>query len=169
MEYPQIVRDVVDFTSDTEVCNIGYHEGNNSSQLSGGFNGSGNYTEYGRWYGMQDMWCQMFVSWCANVAGISTNIVPKSASTSAALNTFIKSNRAYTRAQVAAGKYIPQPGDIIYFKSGRNGAITNHVGIVKNYSNKKVYTIEGNSSNKVVEKSYSISDTYIVYICRPNY
>ena len=27
MEYPQIVRDVVDFTSDTEVCNIGYHEG----------------------------------------------------------------------------------------------------------------------------------------------
>ena len=27
MEYPQIVRDVVDFTSDTEVCNIGYAEG----------------------------------------------------------------------------------------------------------------------------------------------
>ena len=27
MEYPKIVRDAVDFTSDTEVCNIGYHEG----------------------------------------------------------------------------------------------------------------------------------------------
>lgn len=27
MNYPKIVRDVVDFTSDTEVCNIGYHEG----------------------------------------------------------------------------------------------------------------------------------------------
>lgn len=27
MDYPKIVRDVVDFTSDTEVCNIGYNEG----------------------------------------------------------------------------------------------------------------------------------------------
>lgn len=27
MEYPSIVRDTIDFTSDTEVCNIGYNEG----------------------------------------------------------------------------------------------------------------------------------------------
>ena len=27
MDYPKIVRDNVDFTSDTEVCNIGYKEG----------------------------------------------------------------------------------------------------------------------------------------------
>ena len=27
MEYPSIVRDMIDFTSDTEVCNIGYNEG----------------------------------------------------------------------------------------------------------------------------------------------
>ena len=27
MDYPQIVRDTIDFTSDTEVCNIGYAEG----------------------------------------------------------------------------------------------------------------------------------------------
>lgn len=27
MDYPQIVRDTLDFTSDTEVCNIGYNEG----------------------------------------------------------------------------------------------------------------------------------------------
>lgn len=26
-EYPSIVRDTIDFTSDTEVCNIGYYEG----------------------------------------------------------------------------------------------------------------------------------------------
>lgn len=26
MEYPKIVRDTIDFTSDTEVCNIGYKE-----------------------------------------------------------------------------------------------------------------------------------------------
>lgn len=27
MEYPSIVRDTIDFNSDTEVCNIGYNEG----------------------------------------------------------------------------------------------------------------------------------------------
>lgn len=27
MDYPQIIRDTLDFTSDTEVCNIGYNEG----------------------------------------------------------------------------------------------------------------------------------------------
>ena len=27
MEYPQIVRDVIDFENDTEICNIGYNEG----------------------------------------------------------------------------------------------------------------------------------------------
>lgn len=27
MNYPSIVRDTIDFTSDTEVCNIGYTEG----------------------------------------------------------------------------------------------------------------------------------------------
>lgn len=27
MKYPQIIRDMIDFTSDTEVCNIGYNEG----------------------------------------------------------------------------------------------------------------------------------------------
>ncbi|MCX4364763.1 MAG: hypothetical protein OSJ70_03220 [Bacilli bacterium] len=26
-EYPSILRDTIDFTSDTEVCNIGYYEG----------------------------------------------------------------------------------------------------------------------------------------------
>lgn len=34
---------------------IGYQEGSGSSQLSGTVRGNANYTEYGRWYGMQDM------------------------------------------------------------------------------------------------------------------
>ncbi len=51
----------------TDIVNIaksqvGYQEGANSSQLSGTVRGNGNCTEYGRWYGLQDMWCAMFVS-----------------------------------------------------------------------------------------------------------
>ncbi|MBD5136181.1 MAG: CHAP domain-containing protein [Lachnospiraceae bacterium] len=158
----------------TDIVNIaksqvGYKEGNNSSQLSGTVKGKNDYTEYGRWYGMQDMWCAMFVSWCANVAGVKNSVIPKHAKTTTGLQTFKNWGRAYSRSDVAAGKYKPMAGDIIYFKTSRNNAITNHVGIVTKYSGSTIYTIEGNSSDKVSEKSYSIGDTKIVYICSPNY
>ena len=104
---------------------IGYQEGSSSSQLSGTAYGSKNYTEYGRWYGMQDMWCAMFVSWCANVAGVSKSIVPSHAYTPYGLQWFKDRGRAYSRATVAKGGYTPKPGDIIYFKSSRNSNTTN--------------------------------------------
>ncbi len=156
---------------------VGYQEGGSSSQLSGTVKGSGNYTEYGRWYGMQDMWCAMFVSWCAHVAGVPTSIVTSHSYTPTGLNWFINKGQAYSRSKVANGSYTPQPGDIIYFKSDRNENITNHVGIVTGYSNGTVYTIEGNTSSATIstnggavcEKSYAISNTYIVYICSPSY
>ncbi len=156
---------------------VGYQEGGSSSQLSGTVRGNGNYTEYGRWYGLQDMWCAMFVSWCANVAGVSTSVVPSHSYTPTGLNWFKNKGQAYSRATIAAGGYTPQPGDIIYFKSSRNQNITNHVGIVTKYSNGTIYTVEGNTSSATIstnggavcEKSYSISNTYIVYVCSPKY
>ena len=156
---------------------VGYQEGSSSSQLAGTTYGGRNYTEYGRWYGMQDMWCAMFVSWCANVAGISTSIIPSHSYTPTGLNWFRNKGLAYSRATVASGGYTPQKGDIIYFKSARNSNITNHIGIVTSYSGKTVYTIEGNTSSATIStnggavaaKSYSISNTYIVYICKPSY
>lgn len=148
---------------------IGYAEGNKSDQLSGTVKGSGDFTEYGKWYGVQDMWCSMFVSWCANQARVPTSVVPSNSYTVTALTDFINWGRAYTRTQVADGQYTPQPGDIIYFKGDRNNRITNHVGIVTGYANGTVYTIEGNYNRSVSEASYSIANTYIVYICCPNY
>lgn len=156
---------------------IGYQEGGSSSKLSGTVRGNANCTEYGRWYGMQDMWCAMFVSWCAAVAGIPSSVVPKHAYTPTGLAQFRNQGRAWSRAQVAAGKYRPQAGDIIYFKSSRNQNTTNHIGIVTGYSNGTVYTVEGNTSSATVStnggavaaKSYSINNTYIVYICQPKY
>ena len=121
---------------------VGYQEGSSSSQLSGTVYGGKNYTEYGRWYGIQDMWCAMFVSWCAARAGVSISIVPKHAYTPSGLQWFKDRGKAYSRATVAAGKYTPKAGNIIYFKSSRNKNATNHIGIVTSYSNGKVYTIE---------------------------
>ncbi len=156
---------------------VGYQEGSSSSQLSGTVRGNNNYTEYGRWYGLQDMWCAMFVSWCAHVAGVSTSIVPSHSYTPSGLSWFQNKGQAYSRATVAAGSYTPIAGDIIYFKSSRNSNPTNHIGIVTSYSNGTVYTVEGNTSSATIStnggavaaKSYSISNTYIVYICKPAY
>lgn len=156
---------------------IGYQEGDSASQLSGEVSGSSNYTEYGRWYGLQDMWCAMFVSWCAYNAGVPTTVVPKHSFTVSGLNQFISWGRAYTRAEVAAGAYTPQAGDIIYFKSARNTNKTNHVGIVTGFSGDTIYTVEGNTSSAeistnggaVCAKSYSTSNTFVVYVCCPDY
>lgn len=162
---------------------IGYHEGKKTDDLSGKSNGEKNYTEYGFWYGNNgDSWCAMFVSWCANLAGVSTNGIPKTDSTVIGLSKFKKWERAHSRVEVAKGKYKPKAGDIIYFKGSRNNNETNHVGIVTKYSNGIVYTIEGNTSKKkggadlfVAKKSHQISNTdtnkdiVIVYICSPDY
>ncbi len=48
---------------------IGYQEGPDHA------------TKYGTWYGLPNKpWCAMFVSWCANKAGIDTSVIPKHAS-----------------------------------------------------------------------------------------
>lgn len=157
---------------------IGYQEGNNNSQLAGTVKGSKNYTEYGPLTKAQGQyWCAAFVSWCAYVAGIPTSVVPRTASTVTGYTTFSNKGLAVSRATVASGGYTPQSGDIVYFKGTSNDNIVNHIGIVTGYSGSTLYTIEGNTSSTtfstnggcVAAKSYSISNTKIRYICRPNY
>ena len=167
---------------------LGYLEGNNSKQLAGTVAGNGNFTEYGRWYGLQDMWCQMFVSWCAARAGVSTSVIKKTASTVQGLTQFQNQSRAHSRKSIVAGSYTPKAGDIVYFKSPRNTNATNHVGIVTGYSSKSLmlYTIEGNTSSStynsnggcVATHSYSLADEdnddkstkmKVVYVCNPKY
>lgn len=69
---------------------IGYHEGS----LEGNVSSSNNYTKYNVWNGTIDgtykyAWCHAFVSWCANQAGISTDIIPKTAGTSTGRSFFV--------------------------------------------------------------------------------
>ena len=154
---------------------LGYMEGMSNKQLDGTMVSSGNYTEYGSWYGMQDAWCAMFVSWCANLAG-ETNI-PKHASCTTGLKALQKKSVAHTRQEIANGEYIPQPGDIVYFANKSilsSGKISSHVGIVVKYEDGYLYTIEGNTTpnNKAIktggiveEKVYSITNEYVIYIC----
>lgn len=174
----------VELTGDqrTDIVNvarsqIGYQEGNSTNQLGGEVFGSTNFTEYGQWYGAQDMWCAMFVSWCANLAGVSDSVIPVHAYTPNGLQFFRDRDRAFPAEQVISGEYTPQPGDLIYFKNGRNANRTNHVGLVTGYSDGTIYTIEGNvgsaahttNDGMVTEKSYPITNEFIVAICSPKY
>lgn len=156
---------------------VGYQEGNSENHLTGEVYGADNYTEYGSWYGLQNLWCAMFVSWCAAQAGIATDTIPSHCATPEGLSWFAARGLAYTREEIRTRKYTPKPGDLVYFKSSRNAKSTNHVGIVTAYADNRIYTIEGNigktgtltNGGMVAELSYPISNTFIVYICSPAY
>ena len=56
--------------------------------------------------------------------------------------------------------YTPSSGDIIFFDWEQN-SYPDHVMIVEKVENGKVYTIEGNSSDEVRAKSYSLTSKSI--------
>lgn len=142
--------------------------------------GSNNYTKYGKSQGCNGQpWCDAFVDWCFIEAygrenakkllnGFS-NYTPDSA------QKFKNIDRYYKR-----GKTTPKKGDVIFFYSSSLGRI-GHTGIVEKVDtiNKKVHTIEGNTSSNaneferdggcVARKIYSFSDTKIDGYGRPAY
>lgn len=134
---------------------IGYKEGAN------------NNSKYGVWYGLNyNPWCAMFVSWCANKAGISTDIIPKFASCSVGYN-FFKSKRRIVKDV--------QAGDILFFDWNLNNT-PDHVGIVEKVAGNTITTIEGNASNEksgegdcVKRRSFSKTYKYIFAVARPSY
>lgn len=140
-----MAKDIVDVA----ISEIGYKEE------------GGNKTKYGKWYGMNGAaWCHMFVSWCASQAGVSSDIVPKTASTTAGMEWFKKKGLFQYKE-----KYTPKRGDIIYFKS--SGA--SHVGIVERVEGSTVHTVEGNTSDKVARRNYSLSAARITGYGMPKY
>lgn len=113
--------------------------------------GSGNFTKYGEWYGVgmnDEPWCAMFVSWCAEQAHISTNIIPKVALTENGMASFQSWGR-FEDSIAYGGNYTPQPGDIFYLSS--NATDTYHTGIVVSVSGNTMKCIEGNTENNKVE------------------
>lgn len=125
-----------------------------------------NVTKYGKWYGSDGQpWCHMFVSWCANKAGISTSVIPKTYSCDTGMNKFINWNR-FEYSKAYGNTYTPKVGDIIYFGTKSD---SNHVGIITKVTSSKITTIEGNSSDKVQNKTYNLTDSSIVGYGNPKY
>lgn len=156
---------------------LGYHEGDGISELDGmNQSGSGNYVEYNYGYGMVDgdgngtaeygyAWCASFVSWCLGQAGVSESTVKAYVSCTNWVAWF-KQNSTY---KARSSGYTPNPGDIIFFKSIYVTRTSDHVGLVLYVQNGTVYTIEGNSGDRVSLRQYKLSDGYIVGYGVPSY
>ncbi|GKX68536.1 peptidoglycan-binding protein [Inconstantimicrobium mannanitabidum] len=117
-----------------------------------------NMTKYGAWYGLNGQpWCAMFVSWCANQAGILGTVVPKYAYCPYGVNAYENWGRYRRRTS----GYEPEQGDVIFFQQD---GVACHTGIVIQYnsSSKIVTTIEGNSRDAIRSNTYNLTDSYIL-------
>ena len=159
---------------------VGYLEKANSNQLesfdqNAGYN---NYTIFAKQYKeyfninfQGQPWCAMFVS-CVfrNALGqnVQQTIRPHFSYCPTGVNQFKNLKCWYVNN--------PQVGDVIFFKD--SVGVSCHVGIVYKVQNNKVYTIEGNTSDKngvianggaVCKKQYNINYERIMGYGRPKY
>ena len=158
---------------------LGYQEKESNSQLDDkqANAGDGNYTKYardlwrykffnGRKQGAE--WCATFVCWCFVTAyGLQDALKLlglKLGSTAAK----VKYLRSFFQK---AGRLVsdPEPGDVIFFwpvdRSDPDALA--HTGIVEAVDNTYVYTIEGNSNNRVERNKYRLNNVRIAGYGRP--
>ena len=144
---------------------INFNPGSASSGSSGGSSGSDKYTgsgsgsdlvkiamreyeegnegdnnKYNEWMwgdGSTLPWCAAFVAWCADQAGISTDIIPKVGECNTMSNGIL-SNGGKEIDNVKDAK----PGDILFY--GSKGGYY-HVGIIRDFKDGKLRSVEGNT------------------------
>ena len=105
---------------------------------------------YWRWYGFSSHvdWCAVFVSWCADQAGLIDNgSMPKFAVCDDGIRWFIDKGRWFNR------NISPEPGMVIFFDWDQDGR-SDHVGIVEKCEEDMIYTIEGNSNDVCMRRCY---------------
>ena len=175
---------------DIALSEVGYLEKETFAQLDSKTANAGdeNYTKYSRDLAAVNFyngskkgaaWCDVFVDWCfykafGKAAALAITFQPTNnkvnygAGCRYSREYYQKKGRLYDA---------PQIGDQIFFYSKDKSEIA-HTGLVYNVDNKKVYTVEGNTSGAngvidngggVCKKSYSLSYARIVGYGRPDY
>ena len=154
---------------------IGYIEKETNSQLDSKTANAGdnNYTKYARdlaaagYYQASKQgfaWCDMFHDWIHYIAaGKNADEAQRVICQSGPYGAGCEWSAKYYKD---AGRYYtsnPQPGDQIFFGNFA------HTGVVEKVEGGIVTTIEGNTTNQVARRTYSISDSYIDGYGRPRY
>ena len=109
----------------------------------------------------KDAWCATFGSMVAIEAGY-TDIIPTECSCNKQIELW-KQKGCWCESDAKT----PEPGDYIYYDWDDNGVgdckgNSDHVGIVEKCEGGVVYTVEGNSSNAVRQRSYTVGDASIM-------
>ena len=133
-------------------------------------------TKYGYWYNkifVNQPWCAMFVSWCADQAEVSQAILPKHASCSAWVKWF-QSQGQWHDSQYYGGKYTPQMGDVVFYRNSGSSAVSDHTGVVVGTNGSYLHVIEGNSTNASVcefktNSSRMLKSSYVIGYGTPKY
>lgn len=121
---------------------------------------------FAEWYsngawGEDTPWCACFVSWAAffaNAVGL-TNDAPNFAYVPNGQNIFIDKGTWHDRSEEG---FTPAPGDYIFFNFNTTDDLPDHVGVVIANTDGQIVTIEGNSSNHVALRMYSLGNTSIM-------
>lgn len=159
---------------------VGYHEKASNSNLDDKTANSGhaNFTkyadlfdrEYTSWYNGKKNgydWCDVFVDWCFVNAFGYKNALSLTCQPEHSLGAGVGYSAGYYKAK---GRFFtdgPQVGDQIFF--GFSAGEWSHTGIVESVDGSTVHTIEGNVSDTVGRRTYSVKDARIIGYGRPAY
>ena len=104
---------------------------------------------------MNVAWCAIWVSWVLRAAELPDELCPNFSSCTACMK-WAKKNGVWKD-----NDYSPLLGDLIMIDWNGKGSPT-HVGIVTDANSVTIFTIEGNTSNKVAERSYDRDNTQVL-------
>ena len=162
------------------VAEIGYHEKASNASLDDKAenSGSANYTKYARdfdqkypnWYNGKKngyAWCDMFVDWCFLTAFGYEKALKLLCQPEKSAGAGCTYSMRYYKNKGQFHTSSPKPGDQIFF--GDSPDSSSHTGIVEKVDASKVYTIECNSSDQVIRRSYALSNSTILGYGRPAY
>lgn len=158
---------------------LDYREKASNSNLDSksGNAGSANYTKYARdfdtlypsWYNGKKngfAWCDMFVDWCFLTAFGYTEALRLLCQPEKSAGAGCTYSYRYYKNKGRAGK-TPKVGAQIFF--GYSADNLTHTGLVTSFDSSKVYTIEGNTSDMVACRSYSLNAANIFGYGYPDY
>ena len=111
-------------------------------------------------------WCAIFVSAVAIKSG-TTSIIVRGSYCPSVINVYKKS-KVSNYKYGAGSNYVPKAGDVIFFDWNRNG-VPDHTGLVASVSGNTVKTIEGNYSDAVGYRTFSVGYRYVQGYGLPNY
>ena len=125
-------------------------------------------------FGQGFSWCAVFVSACAEKAGVAGTVIEKQTGA----GWIQESTVLHCGGEWIEGPYMnggvavtPIPGDIITFgnESYHGYGHATHVGIVEYVEDGQVHTIEGNTSDCSMRKSYALDCSRINMYVRPDW